>query len=182
MKRAGTGKARELAVAALALCVWGGWCAPGVCAEGTAARGREVLSKWGKAVVSVRLTMKMRMSAKGRQVEEEEGTQEIRATVIDPSGLAVCSLSEADPTQMFKAWGGEAEGYSWEVDITAVKLRLADGKEISGKIVLRDKDLDLAFIRPTEKQAERERRARPDLGCRGEAQDSVCSWAERAEF
>ena len=32
-----------------------------------------------------------------------------------------------------------------------VKLRLSDGKELPARIVLRDEDLDLAFLRPTTK-------------------------------
>ena len=36
---------------------------------------------------------------------------------------------------------------------TDVRIRLADGKELPASIVLRDQDLDLAFIRPTIKPA-----------------------------
>jgi len=153
MKPRGARVSGRLALA-MATCVWLGLCAGGLRADDAAARGREILGKWEKSVITLRLTMKMRMSAEGRQMQEEESTQEIRATMIDPSGLVVCSLSEADPSQMFAAYMSEEEGYKWEVDITAVKIRLADGKEIPAKIVLRDKDLDLAFVRPTEKQAQ----------------------------
>jgi len=118
-----------------------------------AARGREVMSRWEKAVVGVKLTTKMRMAHEGRQYHEEESTQEIRATVVDPSGLAICALSEADPTQMYASFMEEEAGDKWDVEITSVKLRLADGKEIPAKIVLRDKDLDVAVVRPTEKPA-----------------------------
>ncbi len=124
--------------------------AAGAAGDETAALGRKVLAKWGPAVVSIRLTVKMRMSSEGRQVDEEESTQEIRGTVIDPSGLAVCSLAEADPSHIFAAMG-QSQGYQWDVDITGVKMRLPDGKEIPAKVVLRDQDLDLAFIRPEKK-------------------------------
>lgn len=40
------------------------------------------------------------------------------------------------------------------VEIVDLKIRLADGKEMPGKIVLRDKDLDLAFIRPLKAPSE----------------------------
>jgi S1-C subfamily serine protease len=36
---------------------------------------------------------------------------------------------------------------------TDVRIRLSDGKELPASIVLRDQDLDLAFIRPTAKPA-----------------------------
>jgi hypothetical protein len=141
-------------LAILAACLWAvGITAMRAEAQDVGARGREILDKWEKAVVGVRLTIKMRMSEEGKQFQEEESTREIRGTVVDPSGLAVCALSQADPTQMFSGMMGEQEGYRWETETTAVKLRMADGKEIAAKIVLRDKDLDLAFVRPTEKQA-----------------------------
>src|SRR5258705_11768241 len=38
-----------------------------------------------------------------------------------------------------------------QTDVTDVKMLLEDGTELSSEIVLRDKDLDLAFIRPKAK-------------------------------
>ena len=117
-------------------------------AQTTAERGREIVTKFSNAVITVRLAAKLRMAIEGREMQEEESTSEITATVIDPSGLTVCALSEADPTAAIAAMAADEEGYKFEVDITDVKLRLADGKELPAKIVLRDKDLDLAFLRP----------------------------------
>jgi hypothetical protein len=144
----------KLVLAMLVACLWAASAAV-LWADGgdVGAQGREVMKKWEKAVIGVKLTMKMRMAEEGRQYQEEESTREIRGTVIDPSGLVVCALSQADPTQMFAGFMEGQGGSKWQVDITAVKLRLADGKEIPAKIVLRDKDLDVAFVRPTEKQA-----------------------------
>jgi len=147
-------RAAKVWLALVMMCLMGSLLAVEVSASETAARGREVVSKWEKAVITVKLTVKIRTSAEGRQFQEEEDTQEIRGTVIDPSGLTVCSLCEADPAQMFASWMEQSEDYKWEVEITGVKMRLADGKEIPAKVVLRDKDLDLAFVRPTEKPAE----------------------------
>ena len=117
-------------------------------AQTAAERGREIVGKFSNAVITVRLVAKVRMAMEGRQMEEQENTSEITATVIDPSGLAVCALSEADPTQAIAAMTADEENYKFEMDITDIKMRLADGKELPAKIVLRDKDLDLAFLRP----------------------------------
>jgi hypothetical protein len=147
--------ARKLGLAMFAACLWAASAAVVWADAGDiGAQGREIMNKREKAVIGVKLTMKMRMAAEGKQYQEEESTREIRGTVVDPSGLVVCALSQADPTQMFAGFTGGQEGSNWQVDITAVKLRLADGKEIPAKIVLRDKDLDLAFVRPTEKLTE----------------------------
>jgi hypothetical protein len=122
-----------------------GWVSPGQAQQ--AAAGREVMAKFSNAVITVRLAGKMRMTMEGRPTEEQESTTEITATLVDPSGLAVCALSEADPTQALAAMGAEQD-YKVTIEITDVKMRLADGQELPAKIVLRDKDLDLAFIRP----------------------------------
>ena len=111
-----------------------------------ATRGRDVATKYSDAVVTVKLAVKVRMSMEGKE-QEEENSSEITATVIDPSGLAVCALSEADPTNAVGQMMGDQEGFKFEMDITDVKMRLADGTELPAKVVLRDKDLDLAFVR-----------------------------------
>ena len=59
----------------------------------------------------------------------------------------MCALSEADPTNAVGQMMGDQEGFKFEMDITDVKMRLADGTELPAKVVLRDKDLDLAFVR-----------------------------------
>ncbi len=114
-----------------------------------AAKGRAVLEKYGDTVVTVRLAAKVRMAMEGREMQEEETTGEILATVVDPSGLLVCSLAEADPSQVFAAMAGDEGNTRWQLDITDVKVRLPDGRELPAKFVLRDNDLDLAFIRIT---------------------------------
>jgi S1-C subfamily serine protease len=44
-----------------------------------------------------------------------------------------------------------SEDYKTTIDISEVKILLEDGTELPAAIVLRDKDLDLAFIRPKTK-------------------------------
>src|SRR5439155_18021693 len=64
--------------------------------------------------------------------------------------LTVLALSACDPSEMYKRMYPE---YKVEAEVTDVKLLLDDGVELSAEIVLRDKDLDLAFIRPKAKQS-----------------------------
>src|SRR5690606_32391402 len=69
----------------------------------------------------------------------------------------VMSLSALDPgAMMSRIIGGAQQGedrMSIVSEPTDDKIRLADGKEVAATIVLRDQDLDLAFIRPTVKPA-----------------------------
>ena len=116
---------------------------------------REVGKKWQDAIVSVRISLKVRMSMGGREVQSMDDTLESVATVIDPSGLTVMSLSTLDPgAMMSRLMGGAATG-DQKMQIVSepsdVRMRLPDGRELPATIVLRDQDLDLAFIRPTTK-------------------------------
>lgn len=116
---------------------------------------RAVAKKWQDAIINVRVSLKVRMSMGGREVQSMDDTVEAVATVIDPSGLTVMSLSSLDPgAMMSRIMGAAAQGaekMSIVSEPTDVRIRLSDGKELPATIVLRDQDLDLAFIRPTAK-------------------------------
>jgi S1-C subfamily serine protease len=118
---------------------------------------RETAAKWQAAIVNVRVSLKVRMSMGGREVQSMDDTVEAVATVIDPGGLTVMSLSSLDPgAMMSKIISASAQGddkMSIVSEPTDVRIRLADGRELPASIVLRDQDLDLAFIRPTAKPA-----------------------------
>jgi hypothetical protein len=114
---------------------------------------RDVVKKWGEAVVNVRVVLKMRMSVGGREMQASDDPVDTIGTVIDPSGLTVLSLGSLNPGAMMQRIMGGASGGQPQMEITSeptdVKIRLADGRELPAKIVLRDEDLDLAFLRPT---------------------------------
>jgi hypothetical protein len=139
--------ARAGTLGALAICLAFAATARG---DEAAAKGRQVMEKWSKAVVSLRMVVKMRMSTEGREMEEEQQANEAKATVLDPSGLVVASLSDVDPSHLMQmSMAGESD-FKMETELTDLKIRLDDGKEIPAKIVLRDKELDLVYVRPTE--------------------------------
>jgi Trypsin-like peptidase domain len=127
-------------------------------AQDNRAAAREVLNKWQAAVVNVRVVLKMRMSMGGREMQASDDPVDAVGTVIDPSGLTVLSLGALNPgglmTKLMGSVGGGSNGEP-SVDITTeptdVKIRLADGRELPARIVLRDEDLDLVFLRPTKK-------------------------------
>jgi hypothetical protein len=117
---------------------------------------REVGKKWHDAVVNVRVALKVRMSMGGREVQSMDDTVETVGTVIDPSGLTVVSLSTLDPgammTKLMSAGGGASDQKMQMVsEPSEVRIRLGDGRELPAAVVLRDQDLDLAFLRPTTK-------------------------------
>jgi hypothetical protein len=121
--------------------------------EGRAAL-REMVKKWQDAVVNVRVVLKVRMSMAGREMNSSDESVDTVGTVIDPSGLTVLSLSALNPGAMMNklmssAGGNGQDQIGLTSEPTDVKIRMSDGREVAARIVLRDEDLDLAFLRPT---------------------------------
>jgi S1-C subfamily serine protease len=121
-------------------------------ADEVAEKAREVFKRQQKAVVTVQIVLKATYTSSGRTSPASETKREITGTVVDPSGLTVLSLSECDPAEMYQMMMNDS-GARMETEVTDVKVLQDDGTEIPAEIVLRDRDLDLAFLRPKTKPA-----------------------------
>jgi len=129
-------------------------------ADDAAKAGREILAKSQGAVVTVKLAIKQSVSMGGRDSKTESKT-ETTGTIIDPSGLTVVSLATTDPSSTMKdtyarvmaSRGGDMSQFKFESELNDVRIVLADGTEMPADVVLRDKDLDLAYLRPSDKPA-----------------------------
>lgn len=119
--------------------------------------GRKILETHQKAVVTVKLVVKQTTSMTGMPTNQSESTNEVTGTVVDASGLIVLSLTEMDPSSYYSSMmsdmGEQYEGFKMESEFTDIKILRDDGTEIAAHVVLRDKDQDLAFVRPKEKLA-----------------------------
>ncbi|MDQ3070517.1 MAG: serine protease [Acidobacteriota bacterium] len=115
------------------------------------AAARDIVTKRGDAVVVVRATVKVRASRGSQQLDPLEDTITANAVVLDGTGLAVTALSQLDPSDMLKRMLSAPGGPAMEMSVeqSEIRFRLANGTEVPAKIVLRDRDLDLAFLRPT---------------------------------
>jgi hypothetical protein len=150
-------------------------------ADDAAQAGRDILAKYQSAVVTVKLAIKQSMSMGGRE-SKNDSKVETTGTVVDPSGLTVVSLMTTDPGSVVKdayaramaARGGDPSQLKFESELSDVKIVLADGTEMAADVVLRDKDLDLAYVRPSSKATEAGTPARAlpyvDLGHDAKAQ------------
>jgi hypothetical protein len=124
-------------------------------ADELADKGRELFKRHQHAVVTVQVVLKMKFSVPGMGGQANESKQDLTGTVVDPSGLTVLALSSCEPADMMQnimaGMSDEDMKFKMETELSDVKLLLDDGTEIAADIVLRDKDLDLAFIRPKTK-------------------------------
>jgi S1-C subfamily serine protease len=119
--------------------------------ETQAAAGRALVKRYADAIVSVELVVTLKVKMDGREMPPREQRIEVNGTVISPGGLTVTTLGQVDPQATLEALRGGASGGRMEIlgsDFKEVKLRLADGKEVPARFVLKDADLDLAFMAP----------------------------------
>jgi len=117
-------------------------------ADEFADKGRDIFKKNQHAVVTVRVVVKTTYSGGGRSSNPSESKSDLTGTVISPSGLTVLALSSVDPAELYRRLSDEVK---IDTQINDIKIMLDDGTEMPSEIVLRDKDLDLAFIRPKTK-------------------------------
>ena len=113
-------------------------------ADEAAEKGRAVFAKYKSAVVTVRVVVSI---SAGGNADDNEGWA--NGAIVDPSGLTVVALSFIDPTGIY-AKMAEPGGDQPNVKVTLLRMILEDGTDIPAEVILRDNDLDLAFIRPTE--------------------------------
>jgi S1-C subfamily serine protease len=98
----------------------------------------------GKAVVTVRLVLKLKTGG-----QEHEQKVEAPGVVIDPGGLTVASASSIDPSGAFRRMlDAQRQRMNIESEVKEPVILLEDGTELEAAVVLKDTDLDLAFIRP----------------------------------
>jgi S1-C subfamily serine protease len=126
-------------------------------ADELADRGRDIFKKNQSAVVTVQVVLKTKYSLAGMGAQANESKQDLTGTVVDPSGLTVLALSATDPTglvqNLMATMSSEDLKFKFDTELADVKILLEDGTELPAEVVLRDKDLDLAYVRPKSKPA-----------------------------
>jgi len=110
------------------------------------AEGRKVVQAHDGAVVTIELVLETTSSYEGTS-DKEQRKVSTTGTVIDPGGLVVTSLTELNPSEMYTRLMADDEGFRTSSRTVDAKIKLPDGTEIPADFVLRDRDLDLAFLR-----------------------------------
>ncbi|HSE43110.1 MAG TPA: serine protease [Acidobacteriota bacterium] len=120
-------------------------------AEGTDIKSSALttLPKIQKAIVTVKVQANIKMRG-----QDQEQKLEVTGTMIDPSGLTVVSEQSINPASMLSAFMSsyssrrDSSEMKFESQITETLIVLDDGSEVPADVVLKDEDLDLAFIKP----------------------------------
>ncbi|MEZ5317571.1 MAG: hypothetical protein R2752_09245 [Vicinamibacterales bacterium] len=114
---------------------------------------RAVLTKQGDAAVMVLATMKTHIVVNGREQNRDVPLQS-NGLVIDAAGLTVMPLSALEPgdllTRSLSANAPPGQKIEVSSETTELRVRYSDGTEQASSVVLRDSDLDLVFLKPTE--------------------------------
>jgi len=119
------------------------------------AQAKKVFTERRDSVIWISAVAKISMQAEGGRegvnIPDREQKTETLGTLIDPKGLVVTALSSIDPTREIS--GREIRTREGMVKIEAsailkeVRIIMPDGTEIPAEVVMRDADLDLAFLR-----------------------------------
>jgi S1-C subfamily serine protease len=114
------------------------------------ATGRAKAEQVRAAVITIRIVLKLKIGF-GGQAQDQEQKVEVAGVVIDASGLTVASAATIDPSgALRKMAGGQSSRMKVESEVKETTLLLEDGTEVEADVVLKDTDLDLAFLKPRE--------------------------------
>ncbi|OUU60029.1 MAG: hypothetical protein CBC20_03025 [Verrucomicrobia bacterium TMED60] len=118
---------------------------------------RTLLTEHANCVTWVSATVRVEVSVGGRSLPPQEQKLEALGTIIADDGLTVLSLTKVDPTSNIIS-RLRSPGASVQVHYTEVLILMQDGSEIPARLLLKDMDLDLAFLLPiteTEESSEK---------------------------
>lgn len=116
--------------------------APAVPADPLGDAARAVFEQYRQTVVTLKIVVSVSFGG-----NESESESEANATLISPDGLAVLALSAIDPTALLGADLTADPENPFTLRIVSLKMILAGAEEREAEVVLRDKDLDVVFVR-----------------------------------
>jgi S1-C subfamily serine protease len=112
---------------------------------------RTLAGKYKSSVVTLAVVIKMTAPGAG---EGETTEMEVDGFLLDGSGLVATTNMAIDPASMYAAAMGDEGGAAGiSSKVVSIRILTPDGQEMPAKVVLRDTDRNLAFIRPIQSPA-----------------------------
>ncbi len=124
---------------------------------GASAAAKRIFTERQEALVWLSTVAKITVNSEsardgGINLPDREQKMEGLGTVVEASGLTVTALSSIDPSKELSGREVRTRNGLMKLEASAVlkevKIILADGTEVPAEVVMRDADLDLAFLRP----------------------------------
>ncbi|MEZ5317567.1 MAG: trypsin-like peptidase domain-containing protein [Vicinamibacterales bacterium] len=118
---------------------------------------RATVQRHADAIVTILGTARVHVTMGGREAPATEENVVASGVVLDGDGLVVAALSALEPARLMNSMVGRMGAGTPEmnvaVDLSDLRVKRADGTDVPAKVVLRDEDLDLAFLRPQDTPA-----------------------------
>ena len=108
---------------------------------------RTLLKERPDCVTWVSATVKVEINTGGRSYPPREEKLEALGTVLSDEGLVAISLTKVDPTASILS-RMRSPGSTVNVNYSEVNVLMPDGSEVPARLILKDSDLDLAFLLP----------------------------------
>jgi hypothetical protein len=133
-------------------------------AADVAPKAREILSRAQRSLITVSALSKLDMGGSGLPIRlgalGEAQETSCGGLVIDASGLTVVSYSALNPMERLAGAirgriSGDGDALKAKTELSRIQMRLEDGTEVPARLVLKDKELDLAFIVPDPKEGDK---------------------------
>ncbi|HPU96786.1 MAG TPA: hypothetical protein PLO53_02400 [Candidatus Hydrogenedentes bacterium] len=109
---------------------------------------RAVVEQYRQTVVTLKIVVSVSFGG-----DEDENESEANATLISPDGLAVLALSAIDPSALLGSLTDSDPDNTFSLRVVSLRMILPGGEEREAEVVLRDKDLDIVFVRLKEAPA-----------------------------
>jgi S1-C subfamily serine protease len=127
---------------------------------------RDLFARNQNSLITVSALNKLDMGASGLPIRigglGEAQETSCNGLVLDASGLTVVSYTALNPMEKVAGAlkirmgeGDEGEEAKGTSELSRIQMRLADGTEVPGRLVFKDKELDLAFVVPDPKEGEK---------------------------
>jgi hypothetical protein len=117
--------------------------------------GREVVRRYGGAVVKIKFVLSTHLVFQGKEIPQPDREEFTYGTIVDPSGLTVAPASQIDQLsnmvnseEPMRTPDGQKYEFKMKSKLENLSLVLSDGNTLPARIVLKDSDLDLVVLRP----------------------------------
>lgn len=126
-----------------------------IAADAITKAGQGIIKNYADSIAHIEGTFKVTAKIPGMGSQKHDSTIDTLATIVNSSGLVVTSYSMLDAVYLTPSVEQMGQNGPMTIklsgEIGEIRIRYADGTKVPAKVVLKDPEMDLAFLMPTEK-------------------------------